>query len=139
MAILVSSSSVTSNVFGASDTGTMSVVVLIGGAAPVRDRGLGALQDINQPDMIKATVKWQDTCYDVRRIPDYIATAFRQAVSGRPGPVFLELPPDVLNVTTDLDALVMPKAGSRVPVPGPSPHLLQDAAALINRRREEGR
>ncbi|MBW1819922.1 MAG: thiamine pyrophosphate-binding protein [Deltaproteobacteria bacterium] len=107
-------------------------VVLIGGAAPVRDRGLGALQDINQPDMVKATVKWQDTCYDVKRIPDYIATAFRQAVSGRPGPVFLELPPDVLNVTTDLDALVLPGAGSRVTRPAPSPRLLQDAAALIN-------
>ena len=108
-------------------------LVLISGAAPVRDRLLGALQDINHADMIKSTVKWHDTCYDVKRIPDYLSTAFRQAVSGRPGPVFLELPPDVLNVDVDLDTLVLPKAGNHVYRSAPDPALVREAADLINR------
>jgi acetolactate synthase I/II/III large subunit len=58
--------------------------VVLSGASPIKDRGLGALQEINQVDMIKSTVKWYDICQDAKRIPQYLFTAFRQAVSGRP-------------------------------------------------------
>jgi acetolactate synthase-1/2/3 large subunit len=107
-------------------------VVVISGASPLKDKGLGALQEINQVDMIKSTVKWADTCYDVKRIPEYISTAFRQAVAGRPGPVFLELPPDILNVTADENELVWPARGGLCPKPGPDPSLIQPAADLID-------
>ena len=60
-------------------------VVILSGVAPIKDKGLGALQEINQTDMIKSAVKWSATCVDVKRIPEYLSTAFRQAVSGRPG------------------------------------------------------
>ena len=80
-------------------------LVLISGTSPLRDRGLGALQEINQVDMVKASVKWHAICHQVHRIPEFLHTAFRKAVSGKPGPVFLELPPDVLNVQVDEDAI----------------------------------
>jgi acetolactate synthase I/II/III large subunit len=111
-------------------------VVIISGTSPLRDRGLGALQEINQLDMIKSTVKWFDTCHNIKRIPEYLATAFRQAVSGRPGPVFLELPPDILNVTLAEEELTMPKKGSAVPRPGPDPALIKPAADLINQSKK---
>ena len=38
-------------------------MVILSGTSPLKDRGLGALQEINQADMIKSTVKWADTCY----------------------------------------------------------------------------
>jgi acetolactate synthase-1/2/3 large subunit len=107
-------------------------VVVISGSSAVRDRGLGALQEINQMDMVKSTVKWHSTCLDVKRIPEYLFTAFRQAVSGRPGPVFLELPPDILNVTVNEEEVVWPKKGSVVARPGPDPALIKPAADLIN-------
>ena len=107
-------------------------IVVLSGTSPIRDRGLGALQEINQVDMIKPTVKWHGVCLDTKRIPEYLFTAFRQAVSGRPGPVFLELPPDILNVTVKEEQLVWPKKGSEVPKPGPDPARIQPAADLIN-------
>lgn len=110
-------------------------VVVLSGVSPLKDRGLGALQEINQIDMIKSTVKWYGACLDVKRIPEYLFTAFRQAVSGRPGPVFLELPPDILNVTVNEEEIVWPKKGSAVPKPGPDPALIKPAAELINRAK----
>jgi len=107
-------------------------VIVLSGTSPLKDRGLGALQEINQVDMLKSTVKWHGVCLDAARIPDYLFTAFRQAVSGRPGPVFLELPPDILNVTVEADQIAWPKKGSIVPKPGPDPKLIQPAADLIN-------
>ena len=107
-------------------------VVFLSGTSPIKDRSLGALQEINQVDMIKSTVKWYDICQDVKRIPQYLFTAFRQAVSGRPGPVFLELPPDILNVTVNEDELIWPQKGSISPRPGPDPTLIEPAADLIN-------
>jgi acetolactate synthase-1/2/3 large subunit len=107
-------------------------VVVLSGTAPLRDRGLGALQEINQVDMIKSTVKWYGICQDVKRIPEYLFTAFRQSVSGRSGPVFLELPPDILNVTANQDEIVWPKKGSVVAKSGPDPSLIKPAAKLIN-------
>lgn len=72
-------------------------VVVISGTAPIRDRDKGALQDMKQAEMIKSVVKWSGICYDTKRIPEYLSLAFRHAMSARPGPVFLELPPDILN------------------------------------------
>jgi acetolactate synthase-1/2/3 large subunit len=106
-------------------------LIVISGVSPLKDHGLGALQEINQADMIKSSVKWHSVCLDVKRIPEYLFTAFRQAVSGRPGPVFLELPPDVLNITVNADELIWPKKGSRAPAPGPDPSLIKPAADLI--------
>ena len=108
-------------------------VVVISGTAPIKDKSRGALQDIQQADMIKSSVKWHDICHDVSRIPEYLSTAIRQAVSGRPGPVFLELPPDILNVTTEEDALVLPKPGGGIYRSQPDPELFPAAADLINK------
>jgi acetolactate synthase-1/2/3 large subunit len=107
-------------------------VVFLSGCSPRKDWGLGALQEIPQTDMVKATVKWHATCHEARRIPEYLATAFRLAVSGRPGPVFLELPPDVLNVAVDPAAAAWPACKTRVHRYQPDPERLQEAAALID-------
>ena len=111
-------------------------IIVLSGTSPVRDRGLGALQEINQADMIKPAVKWHGVCLDAKRIPEYLFTAFRQAVSGRPGPVFLELPPDILNVTVKEEQLVWPKRGSAVPKPGSDPARIQPAADLIDQAQK---
>ena len=107
-------------------------VVFISGCAPVKDWGLGALQEINQIDMVKCTVKWTATCHNPRRIPEYLAVAFRKAVSGRPGPVFLELPPDVLNVAVDENSVAWPKCASKPYRYFPDPAQLRLAAETID-------
>ena len=108
-------------------------LILISGTAPVRDWDRGALQEMNQSAMVRSLVKWSGVCYDIKRIPEYIAKAFRHAVAGRPGPVFLEFPPDVLNIRIDeLQAPRTTKGGQvyRSAADGPA---VVKAAELINR------
>ena len=107
-------------------------VVLLSGTAPVRDWEKGALQEMRQSDMVKSMVKWTGVCHDAKRIPEYLAKAFRHAVSGRPGPVFLELPPDVLNVKVSEEEVPIPNKGSRIYKSTPDPAAIEEAASLIN-------
>lgn len=107
-------------------------MVVICGTAPVRDWQKGALQEIGQADMIKQSVKWHAICHDPARIPEYLHSAFRHAVNGRPGPVFLELPPDVLNVKVDDAAAVMPGKGAAMYRSASDPEAVKRAAEIIN-------
>ena len=73
-----------------------SPVLLLGGAAPLRTKGMGALQEMPQIGMFKDITKASFTITETERIPEQMAEAFKIALSGRPGPVFIELPFDVL-------------------------------------------
>ena len=48
-------------------------VVVLSGMAPIRDCGKGSLQEMNQADMIKSTVKWFGVCQNINRIPEFIS------------------------------------------------------------------
>ncbi len=71
-------------------------VVAIGGSSPVSQLGKGAFQEVDQVAMMRPIVRWAERVYDPRRTPELVATAFRHACGGRPGPVYLDLPGDVL-------------------------------------------
>jgi acetolactate synthase-1/2/3 large subunit len=71
------------------------IVVISGSNTPAkRDRGFP--QDMDQLQVVRPFTKWARSCHDARRIPEYLAMAFRQARRGRPGPVYLEIPYDVM-------------------------------------------
>jgi len=108
-------------------------LVLISGTAPVRDWDRGALQEMNQSAMVRSVVKWSGVCHDIKRIPEYIAKAFRHAVSGRPGPVFLEFPPDILNIRVDEALVPLPAKGGRIYRSAADAEAVKKAAELINR------
>src|SRR5688572_20265914 len=73
-----------------------SPVVALGGSSPVSEYGTGAFQEFDQLAALKPLTKWAERVYDTHRIPELIDVAFRQALSGKPGPVYLDLPGDVL-------------------------------------------
>jgi acetolactate synthase-1/2/3 large subunit len=73
-----------------------SPVVLIGGAAPLGLRGLGALQEMEQVALLRPITKGAWSVADTRQIPEVLTTAIRTALAGRPGPVFVEIPVDLL-------------------------------------------
>src|SRR6185437_2936293 len=60
-----------------------------------------AFQEIDYRRMYGASAKWAAHIDRVERIPEYIAHAYRVAMSGRPGPVVLALPEDVLAATAE--------------------------------------
>ena len=107
-------------------------VIVLCGRHPLRDDLKGALQEMNQIDMVKPVTKWAATCYDAKRIPEYLAIAFRNAVGGRPGPVFLELPPDILNITIPEESAPLPKRITRKYTVHPEEADLKAAADIIN-------
>lgn len=78
-----------------------SPMLLIGGAAPVFNAGRGSLQEMEQVDLFTRITKWSDRVPSPDRIPIYLAKAARIALTGRPGPVFLEIPWDVLSNSVD--------------------------------------
>jgi acetolactate synthase-1/2/3 large subunit len=69
-------------------------LVAVGGTSPRIYFGMDAFQEVDQLSLYKPITKWATRILDAKRIPDVVATAFRQATSGRPGPVFLDLPGD---------------------------------------------
>ena len=73
-----------------------SPLLLIGGAAPLGLRGLGALQETEQVALLRPITKGSWTVAETRLIPEVLTTAIRTALTGRPGPVFVEIPVDLL-------------------------------------------
>lgn len=73
-----------------------SPLVLLGGATATILKGRGSLQDIDQMSLIKPHVKWATSIRHVRDIPSILREAFYRALSGVPGPVFVEIPLDTL-------------------------------------------
>ncbi|MBP1326939.1 acetolactate synthase-1/2/3 large subunit [Leucobacter exalbidus] len=60
-------------------------------------KGLGALHEIpDQTGILERITKWNGIARTAAEVPDLVAEAFRQLRSGRPRPVALEVPPDVL-------------------------------------------
>ncbi|OGL21688.1 MAG: hypothetical protein A3G97_15820, partial [Candidatus Rokubacteria bacterium RIFCSPLOWO2_12_FULL_69_21] len=73
-----------------------SPLLLIGGAAMIGLKGMGALQDIPQLPLFGSCTKGTWSVPETRLIPEFLTTAMRTALTGRPGPVFVEIPIDVL-------------------------------------------
>ena len=110
------------------------LVVLTGQVARgQRDRG--AFQDIDLSRLYGGMAKWTTEVDDPDRIPELVARAVATATSGRPGPVALALPEDVLTAGTEAgDA---PAAAMHPPAPAPGAvtaigaHLAQAARPVL--------
>jgi len=73
-----------------------SPVVVLGGATATALRGRGALQDIDQAALVGPHVKWAARARRVRDLAPMLRRAFAVTREGVPGPVFLEIPVDLL-------------------------------------------
>ncbi len=78
-----------------------SPLVLISGCVGLECCEKLDLQDMRQAPVIEPMVKKALVCHTPERIPEFIDMAYRTAMAGRPGPVYLELPVDVLNAPID--------------------------------------
>jgi acetolactate synthase-1/2/3 large subunit len=74
-----------------------SPLVLIAGSVGIESAEKLDLQDMRQAPVIEPMVKRAFVCQKPERVAEFIDLAFRTAIAGRPGPVYLELPVDVLN------------------------------------------
>lgn len=75
-------------------------LILLVGQVALRDRGRGGFQEMNFSRVFGSVAKWVCSLDTVERIPETLARAVRIAEGGRPGPVVIEMPEDVLSQTT---------------------------------------
>jgi 2-hydroxyacyl-CoA lyase len=71
-------------------------VVVLGGRRSLSMQGMGSFQELDAIPIYKSITKWAAVVESTSCIPAYLESAFRIAASGRPGPVYLDLPEDVL-------------------------------------------
>ncbi len=84
-------------------------VVAIAGSSPLREWGTGAFQELDQVAAMRPLVKWAERVYEARRIPELVDKAFKTAVSGKPGPVYLDVPGDILHHQVEESSIVWPE------------------------------
>ncbi len=106
-------------------------VVALGGASPLSEVGKGAFQEMDQVAMFRPITKWAERVIHVSRIPEIINKAFRIATGGQPGPVYIDLPADVLYNVADDSKVAFPKRPHSVPRVSGDPALVKKAIALL--------
>ncbi|MFP5393916.1 MAG: thiamine pyrophosphate-binding protein, partial [Gammaproteobacteria bacterium] len=89
-----------------------------------------AFQEIDYRRMFGQMAKWVAQIEVVERIPEYIARAFQVATSGRPGPVVLALPEDMLTRRAEVDRLPRLRRYQAVQA-APAPEQLARLRALL--------
>jgi acetolactate synthase-1/2/3 large subunit len=96
-------------------------MLLIGGAAPLRDAETLPLQGgFDQVALFTPITKWAHRVTHTERIPELVAQALRIATSGRPGPVYLDIPIDVLFAPVDEARVSFPKPVQPQSAPAPA-------------------
>lgn len=104
-------------------------MICIGGAGPAALQDMGSLQDMDTVTLMRPISKWSARVPEVGRIKEYVDAAFRIAQANLPGPVYLEMPLDLLmNYGEDTEPLTSPMPPPR---PAGDPALIARAAELL--------
>jgi acetolactate synthase-1/2/3 large subunit len=110
-------------------------MVVIGGRSPRRQFEKGSLQEMDHTEIVRPITKWARCVPAPDRIPEYVDIAFRKATVGRPGPVFLEIPVDLLLETVDESEIAWPGERTAEPRPWGDPSQIREAARLLKEAR----
>ncbi len=88
-----------------------SPILHIGGQGALTQHKMGSLQDLPHVELMSPITKFAATVPSTERVADMIAMAAREAFNGATGPVYLEIPRDVLDREVDVTKAVLPQAG----------------------------
>jgi len=106
-------------------------MIAVGGSSPRVFLEMEAFQEIDQLAVFKPITKWATRVYDAKRIPELVATAYRQATTGKPGPVYIDMPGDVLGESVDESTITYPKPWTPAPRTHADPAAISEAIALL--------
>ena len=81
-------------------------MILIGGASPIYQNGMGGFQEERQVELAAPYCKYAHGIEHVHRIPYYVNQAIRHSLYGRPGPVYLDFPDDIIRGECEQDDVV---------------------------------
>ncbi len=107
-----------------------SPILVLSGKNPIVEFEMGSLQEMDQVTLVRSVTKWAKTCYETRALGDFTTTALRHALSGRPGPAFLDVPLDVqFNSASGVE---VPRDSRTASKPLGDPDFVARAADLLN-------
>ena len=109
-------------------------MILFVGDLDRADRDREGFQEIDFAAFFSPVAKWAARIDDARRIPEYVARAYRVATAGRPGPVVLAIPEDML--CDEVEALDRPPVPPVAEMPDPGAvgalfELLKEASSPV--------
>jgi acetolactate synthase-1/2/3 large subunit/sulfoacetaldehyde acetyltransferase len=112
-----------------------SPVVAIAGGPPLAHYGKDAFQELDLVGMFAPVTKLSIRIDNPARIPELFRLALRTAMSGRKGPVFLDIPRDVLNDQVVAAELGAPASYRPLHAQPPSPEAIREAVGVLRQAR----
>ena len=106
-------------------------MILLGGSSDASQAGMGAFQEAPQVEAARPFVKYAAKVDRVERIPYFIEQAVRISMYGRPGPVYLDLPGDIIDGKIDDEGIMQPKRVADAPRPLTDPAAVKAAIAAL--------
>jgi acetolactate synthase-1/2/3 large subunit len=117
---------------GMMEAASMNIpIVHIGGAVAMAMRDTGDLQDMSTLNLMESVSKWARKITIASRIPEYVSMALRHATDSRPGPVYLEIPTNLLFAQVDEASIAASPPGATSAPPAGVPALIEQAAKLL--------
>jgi acetolactate synthase-1/2/3 large subunit len=110
-----------------------SPILVIGGQGPFENLRRGSLQEMDHVGVMRPITKYADSVFQTHRIPEYIELAIRHAVSGIPGPSYLEIPMDIFMASVEDDQVSIPRIRSESPRLSPDRDQVREAIELLAR------
>lgn len=108
-------------------------MILISGSNDLNQTSKQAFQEIDQAYFVKPYVKYSVRITDPRDIPYHVHKAVKASITGRPGPVYLDLPGDVLTATVESE-IQYPLSVSP-PLYGPDVNEIESAVKLLSQHK----
>jgi acetolactate synthase-1/2/3 large subunit len=113
-----------------------SPILVFGGQGPFENLRRGSLQEMDHIGVVRPITKYADSVYQTHRIPEYIELAIRHAVSGIPGPAYLEIPMDVFMAQVEEDQVRIPRIRTDPPRLSPDREEARRAIELLAQARK---
>ncbi len=104
-------------------------MILIGGASPTYQNGMGAFQEERQVRIAEPFCKYAHAVEHTYRIPFYVEQAVRHSIYGRPGAAYLDMPDDIIQGEVEEEDAVQV---SRIPDPPRSQALPESVEAALD-------
>ncbi len=108
-----------------------SPILIFGGQGPFENLRRGSLQEMDHLGVVRPITKYCDAIYQTKRIPEYIELAIRHAVSGIPGPAYLEIPMDVFMGSAEEAESPVPRIRTEPPRISPDRDEVRNAIDIL--------
>ena len=106
-------------------------VIAIGGSTALYQRGMGAFQEMDQVAVMTPATKLAIQATEARRIPELLDQLYRKAMTGSKGPVYLDLPADIIAEEVEEEKVAYPKARYQENRPQGNPKDIKAAIQLL--------